>query len=61
MEQGRKRSILDVAHVTSRGKSYRITLPRKVAESIQINGDDEILVFFKEDDGTVTLEKMRKQ
>ncbi len=60
MEQGRKRAILDVAHVTSRGKSYRITLPRKVADTIQIDGEDEILVFFKDPDGTVTLEKMKK-
>ncbi len=60
MENDGKRSILDVAHVTSRGKSFRITLPRKIAETLQLKGNDDIVVFVKEENGSVVLEKMKK-
>lgn len=60
MDHTSKKTILDVAHVTSRGKSFRITLPKKIAESLQLDGEDDIVVFFKEDDGSVVLEKMRR-
>lgn len=60
MENDGKRSILDVAHVTSRGKSFRITLPRKIAETLHLDGNDDIVVFFIEENGSVVLEKMRK-
>lgn len=60
MDRAERRTILDVAHVTSRGKSYRITLPKKIAEKLKLNGEDDIVVFLKEEDGSVILEKMKK-
>lgn len=60
MEEDNRRSILDVAHVTSRGKSFRITLPKKIAETLQLDGNDDIVVFLKEDNGSVVLEKMKR-
>ncbi|MEM0157913.1 MAG: AbrB/MazE/SpoVT family DNA-binding domain-containing protein [Thermoplasmataceae archaeon] len=44
-----KGTLLDVAHITSRGTSYRITIPRKVVERLGLGPDD--IVAFYDDDG----------
>ena len=56
----KKRSIIDITHVSSLGTSYRITLPKKVAESIGLTKDDNIVVFYKEQDGIISIDKLRQ-
>ena len=51
-----KKKIIDVAHISSRGASYRITIPKKVIERLGIDPED--IIAFVEDDG-VKLEKIR--
>lgn len=60
MANENRRTIIDVTHVSSRGSSYRITLPRKVADTIRLESDDDIVVFYKEEDGRVVIEKLRQ-
>ena len=45
MAGGKK--LVDVAHVSKRGSSLRISIPRKVAESIGIS-EGEILGFYSD-------------
>ncbi len=55
-----KRSVLDVTHISSRnGTSFRVTLPRKVVESIGLTPEDNVVVFFLEN-GKVVLEKLKE-
>lgn len=56
-----RRTILDVTHVSSRGTSYRITLPKKVAESIKLTGNDDIVVFYMEEDGKIVIDSLKQQ
>ena len=59
MEQGKK-VILDVAHIKSRdGNSLRITIPRKVAEKLELTRDDNV-VAFTIDDGRICIEKLKQ-
>lgn len=59
MEQGKK-VILDVAHIKSRdGNSLRITIPRKVAEKLELTRDDNVVVFTI-DDGRICIEKLKQ-
>lgn len=44
--------IIDVTHVSSRGTSLRITIPKKVQERLGIKGED-ILVFMENQDKVV--------
>lgn len=60
MSDSNKRSIIDVTHVSSRGSSYRITLPRRVAESIDLEGADDIVVFYRYDDGRIVIDKLKQ-
>lgn len=50
-----KKLLLDVAHITSRGTSYRITLPQKIVKKLNLDPDG--IVAFYDDDG-VKLEKL---
>lgn len=51
------RTLIDVSHVSKRGSSLRITLPKKVAEKLGIDPEDILGYYF---DGTrVVLEKMK--
>ncbi len=55
-----KRSILDVTHISTRnGTSFRVTLPRKVVDSIGLTPQDNVVVFFLED-GKVILDKLKE-
>jgi len=44
-----KGALVDVAHITSRGTSYRITIPKRVVDKLGLGPDD--IVAFYEDDG----------
>ncbi|MEM0135060.1 MAG: AbrB/MazE/SpoVT family DNA-binding domain-containing protein [Thermoplasmatales archaeon] len=50
-----REKILDVTHVSARGTSYRITIPRKIAERLEL-GDGDILMFT--DDNGVKISKL---
>ncbi|MCL6089532.1 MAG: AbrB/MazE/SpoVT family DNA-binding domain-containing protein [Candidatus Thermoplasmatota archaeon] len=54
MEQ--KRLLLEVSHVSKRGSSLRITLPKKVSERLKISPEDILGFYF--DGKDVYLEKM---
>jgi len=49
--------LLDVSHVSKRGSSLRITLPKKVAEILGA-GEREVLGFY-EVDGKIVIKKMK--
>ena len=49
--------IIDVTHVSARGTSYRITIPKKAAEALNLR-EGEIVGFY-EDSGNVILKKMK--
>lgn len=49
--------VLDVSHVSARGSSYRITLPKNVKSRLDIGPDD--IVTFIEKDGEVLLRKIK--
>lgn len=51
-----KRKLIDVTHISSRGTSYRITLPRKIIKRLDLKEDD--IVAFYEDDG-VKIDKIQ--
>lgn len=44
--------LIDVSHVSRRGSSLRITIPKKVSEELGLKQED-ILGFHKEDDKIV--------
>ena len=54
-----KMKIIDISHISSRGSSFRITLPRKIIKRLGINEDD--LITFVEKDGEVVLRKMEME
>ena len=47
MAQENGRKILDVTHISSRGSSYRITLPKKVAAELNLSNEDDIIIFYR--------------
>ena len=49
--------LLDVSHVSKRGTSLRISLPKRVAEILGA-GEREVLGFY-EMDGKIIIEKMK--
>ena len=61
MAQENARKIIDVTHISSRGASYRITLPKKVATQLSLTSEDDIIVFYKEDQGKIVLDKLKQQ
>ncbi|MFG1519048.1 MAG: AbrB/MazE/SpoVT family DNA-binding domain-containing protein [Thermoplasmataceae archaeon] len=50
-----KRQIIDVAHVSSKGSSYRITLPKKIIQRLNLSPDD--IIAFLDDDG-IKIDKL---
>jgi bifunctional DNA-binding transcriptional regulator/antitoxin component of YhaV-PrlF toxin-antitoxin module len=50
--------VIDVTHVTLKGNSMRVTIPRKVSKELGLTGDD-IIVFY-EDDG-IKIKKMEPE
>lgn len=51
-----KRKLIDVTHISSRGSSFRITLPKKIISRLNLTEDD--IIAFYEDDG-VKLDKIQ--
>ncbi|MEM0135076.1 MAG: AbrB/MazE/SpoVT family DNA-binding domain-containing protein [Thermoplasmatales archaeon] len=48
--------LLDVSHVSTRGTSLRITIPKKAAEAMDLR-EGEIIGFYEED-GKIIVRKM---
>lgn len=48
--------LIVVTHVSKRGVSFRITLPKKAAESLNANVSD--IIGFYQEDGGVFVKKM---
>ena len=51
-----KKKLIDVTHISSRGSSYRITLPKRVINRLNLK-DDDIIAFY-EDEG-VKIDKIQ--
>ena len=49
--------LLEVSHVSRRGASLRITIPKKAAEALDLK-EGEIVGFYG-DDGKIVLKKMK--
>ena len=52
-----KRTLLDISHVSKRGTSLRVTLPKKVCTFLSVNQQD--IVGFYLDGGKIVIEKMK--
>lgn len=52
-----ERCMIDVSHVSRRGSSLRITIPKKVSEKLGIGTEDIIGFYFEE--GKVVVEKVK--
>lgn len=50
------KTLIEVTHVSRRGASLRVTLPKKVGEKLSISPGD--IIGFYSDDNRVTIEKM---
>ena len=48
--------LIEVTHVSKRGVSFRITLPKKAAEALKANAGD--IIGFYQEDGRVFMKKM---
>ncbi len=59
MSEIRNRQVLDVTHVYSMGSSFRLTVPKKVAKSMGLNREDNIVIFYIENDGVISIEKFQ--
>jgi AbrB family looped-hinge helix DNA binding protein len=51
-----RKQLLDVAHVTVRGTSVRITLPKKIAKLLDVSEGD--IVCFYDENGKIELRKL---
>ena len=51
-----KMKIIDVTHISSRGSSFRITLPRKIIKKMDLKGED--IITFYEDGDRVFIDKL---
>ena len=49
--------LLEVSHVSKRGVSLRITIPKKAAEALDLEEGD--IVGFYENSGNIVLRKMK--
>lgn len=57
MPKNEKRELIDVAHVSAKGTSYRITVPRKIVAILGLK-DEDIVAFYRED-GKIVLESLK--
>ena len=48
--------LIEILHVSKRGASFRITIPKKAAESLNANAGD--IIGFYQEDGRVFVKKM---
>ncbi|MHB1492232.1 MAG: AbrB/MazE/SpoVT family DNA-binding domain-containing protein [Thermoplasmataceae archaeon] len=52
------KKVIDVSHVTLKGNSMRVTIPKKVSKELGLSGDD-IIVFY--DDNGIKIKKMENE
>ena len=52
-----KRSLVDVSHISSKGGSMRITIPKKIGALLGLDASD--IVAFYEEEGRIVIEKLR--
>lgn len=57
MTKSEKKELLDVAHVSSKGTSFRVTLPRKIVAHLALK-DEDIVAFYMED-GRIIIESLK--
>lgn len=56
----KKRAIIDISHASSRnGNSFRVTIPKKVVQMMDISMQDNIVMFILEE-GRIVLEKLKQ-
>lgn len=51
-----QKRLVDVSHVSKRGSSIRITLPKKIVERLSVESGN--IVGFYEEDGGIVVEKI---
>ena len=49
--------MIDVSHVSSRGTSVRVTIPKKVVKILNLK-DGDIVVFKEHRDGFIVIDKL---
>lgn len=52
-----KKALLDVAHVSSKGGSMRITIPKKVSKLLDLKDTD--LIAFYDYSGRIIIDKLK--
>ena len=52
-----KAELLEVSHISKKGSSLRLSIPKKVADRIKVSGGD--IIGFYTDGEKVWLEKMK--
>ncbi|MEM0158987.1 MAG: hypothetical protein QXV22_02095 [Thermoplasmataceae archaeon] len=52
------RTLLDVSHVSRKGPSLRLTIPKKVADVLRVDHQG-ILGFYLDDNGEIVIQKMK--
>ena len=55
--ENQKRTLVDISHVSKRGSSLRVTLPKKVGGLLSVQPQD--IVGFYLDRGQIIIEKMK--
>lgn len=53
------RAVVEISHVSAVGSSFRITLPKKIVNMLDLSDDDNIVIFYKEENGSITLERLK--
>ena len=48
--------LIDISHVSRKGSSQRLTIPKRVLDKLGIREED--IVGFNEEDGKIVLKKM---
>jgi AbrB family looped-hinge helix DNA binding protein len=51
-----EKKLIDVAHVSGKSGSYRITVPKKISELLSIK-DGDIIAFYE--DGRICIDKLQ--
>ena len=51
--------VIDVSHISSRGSSFRTTLPREVIAKMGLDKDD--IITFVEKEGDIVLRKIKTE
>ncbi|MHB8361904.1 MAG: AbrB/MazE/SpoVT family DNA-binding domain-containing protein [Thermoplasmataceae archaeon] len=50
--------VIDVSHITIKGKSMRVTIPKKVSKELELKEGD-IIIFY--DDNGIKIERMKNE